>query len=216
MRTVAVVIAAGRGTRFGGYKQFQPLGGRRVIDWAVSAAARSCDGVVLVLPPGVEWDGAPVHAVVAGGATHAESARLGVAAVPPEAMVIVMGTASHPLTTADLYGATIDAVFDGADAAISARPIADCLKHMAPDRTTVLGSVDKSSILLCVTPTAFRADLLRSEIAKGVEVPEELELIERAGGRVVVVPGEPTNIHITEPAELVMAEALLPLVRHRL
>lgn len=210
----AVVIAAGRGTRFGGLKQFQVLGDRRLVDWAVGTARATCDGVVLVLPEGVEWDGEPVDAVVAGGATHAESARNGIAAVPESAEVIVLGTASHPFTTRDLYRSTIQAVRDGADAAISARTIADCLKRV--DGDTVLESVDKSSIVWAVTPSAFRADLLRRQVALGLEVPEELELIEMAGGRIVVVPGEPTNIHITEPAELAMAEALLPLVRDRL
>jgi 2-C-methyl-D-erythritol 4-phosphate cytidylyltransferase len=216
MRTAAVVLAAGRGNRFGGHKQFQPLGGRRLVDWAVSAAAGACDAVVLVLPPGTAWDGTPVYAVVEGGATHAESARLGIAAVPAEVEIIAIGTASHPLTTRDLYGATIDAVLDGADAAISALPIADTLKRTAGDAVTILGSLDKTAIVLGVTPSAFRADLLRREIARGIEVAEEVELIERAGGRVVIVPGEPTNIHVTDPAGLLMAEALLPLVRDRL
>ena len=46
-----VVVAAGSGARFGGPKQFEELGGRRVLDWAVDAAGTASDGVVVVLPP---------------------------------------------------------------------------------------------------------------------------------------------------------------------
>jgi CTP:molybdopterin cytidylyltransferase MocA len=51
----AIVVAAGRGDRFGERKQFLPLGDDRVVDHAVLVAATACDRVVLVLPEGIEW-----------------------------------------------------------------------------------------------------------------------------------------------------------------
>ncbi len=48
----AVVVAGGSGTRFGGHKQFASLGGRMVVEWAVSSALQACEGAVLVVPPG--------------------------------------------------------------------------------------------------------------------------------------------------------------------
>ncbi|HSH59358.1 MAG TPA: NTP transferase domain-containing protein, partial [Acidimicrobiales bacterium] len=65
----AVILAAGTGMRFGGVKQFTFLDGRRLVDVVVDTAASVCDAVVVVLPAGVEWDGAPVAAATEGGPT---------------------------------------------------------------------------------------------------------------------------------------------------
>jgi 2-C-methyl-D-erythritol 4-phosphate cytidylyltransferase len=66
----AIVVAAGTGTRFGGAKQFAVLDGRRVVDWSVGAARRSCDHVVLVRPPGAEIGDTGADHVVEGGDTR--------------------------------------------------------------------------------------------------------------------------------------------------
>ena len=80
-RTSAVVVAGGRGDRFGAPKQFATAAGARLVDHAVAAAAAVCNEVVVVLPPGVNWDGSVVQAVVAGGSSRSESVRAGLAAV---------------------------------------------------------------------------------------------------------------------------------------
>ena len=59
-RTVAIVVAAGQGERFGAPKQFLAVGNQRLVDRAVAVAGAACDEVVLVLPEGRVWDGAPV------------------------------------------------------------------------------------------------------------------------------------------------------------
>ncbi|NDC47328.1 MAG: 2-C-methyl-D-erythritol 4-phosphate cytidylyltransferase, partial [Actinobacteria bacterium] len=75
------MVAAGAGSRFGGPKQFETLGDRRVMDWAVESARESSDGVVVVLPAEV----AAREGGVAGGGTRSESVRRGLAAVPKNA-----------------------------------------------------------------------------------------------------------------------------------
>ena len=85
----AIVVAAGSGARFGGFKQLQRLGDRRVIDHAVAAAATACDGVVVAQPFGVEWDLGPVLTVT-GGATRSASVRAALAAVPEGADIVVV------------------------------------------------------------------------------------------------------------------------------
>ena len=98
MATVwAVVVAGGSGQRFGQMKQFALLAERPVVEWAVAACRPSAAGVVLVLPRDAAADvahGADV--VVEGGATRAESVRLGLAAVPHDAEVIVVHDAARP------------------------------------------------------------------------------------------------------------------------
>ena len=92
-----VVVAAGSGTRFGGPKQFEMMGDRRVMDWAVAIAREASDGVVVVLPPDV----AEKEGGVAGGATRSESVRKGLAAVPKNATIICVHDAARPFANED-------------------------------------------------------------------------------------------------------------------
>ena len=75
-----IVVAAGRGDRFGQPKQFCALAGRRVVDVSVSAMQATCEAVVVVLPAGITWDGDAVAAAVAGGDTRSDSVRAGLRA----------------------------------------------------------------------------------------------------------------------------------------
>lgn len=210
MITTAVVFAAGSGTRFGGSKQFAPLGDERVIDRVVRTASASCDRVVLVLPEDHKWTGQPVHAVVAGGATHGASVRHGMTAVGDDTDIVVLATASHPLASNELYRRVIDAVASGADAATPQGHLPDAIKRCSG--STIIETVAKAELAVAQAPSAFALEPLRSALATGNDAPEELQLIEEAGGTVVFVDGEDTNLHITTPLTLEMANALIPLV----
>jgi len=205
--SAAIVVAAGGGTRFGAPKQFAALAGRRVVDRSVEAAAAACDAVILVLPPGCDWDGAPVAAVVAGGATRAESVRAGLAAVPAPTDVVVVHDAARPLASPALFAAVTAAVRDGADAAVPAVPVADTIKRV--DGARVTGTVDRDGLVAVQTPQAFRAGALRAAHAARGDATDDAALVEAAGGTVVVVPGEPRNVKITTPADLDVVAALL-------
>ncbi len=65
-RVWAIVLAAGAGARFGAAKQFEDLGGTRLVDRSVTSASACCDGCVIVLPDGVAWDGPTVDHAVTG------------------------------------------------------------------------------------------------------------------------------------------------------
>ena len=96
----------------------------------MGAASAACDGVVVVLPDGVGWDGAPVSAAVAGGATRSASVRAGLAAVPLDAEVVVVHDAARPLASAELFDSVIAAVRGGADGAVPGVPVVDTLKRV--------------------------------------------------------------------------------------
>ena len=171
------------------------------------AAAGACDRVVIVLPPDVEWDGVPVAAVVAGGATRAESVRAGLAAVPPEAVVVVVHDAARPLAPPGLFQAVIAAVAAGADGALPGIPVPDTLKRTEGDR--VVDTVARSDLVAAQTPQAFRADVLRRAHAGAGQATDDAALVEAVGGKVVVVPGAQANIKLTTASDLAMAAALL-------
>jgi 2-C-methyl-D-erythritol 4-phosphate cytidylyltransferase len=209
----AIVVAAGGGTRFGSAKQFEVLGTRRVIDHAVAAAERSCDGVVVVVPPERPWDGEPIAASVRGGATRSESVRAGLAAVPDSVEIVLVHDAARPLATPQLFDAVIAAVRDGADGAVPGIGVADTLKQIDGDH--IVATIPREDLVMVQTPQAFRASRLRAAHDGGLEATDDAALVEAAGGRVVVVPGEAWNRKITAPEDLELAAVLLAEQRRR-
>jgi 2-C-methyl-D-erythritol 4-phosphate cytidylyltransferase len=203
----AVVVAAGRGDRFGAPKQFLELDGRRLVDRAVAACRAVSDEVVVVLPAGSAWDGAPVDAVVPGGAARSDSVRAGLGALRRDVDVVIVHDAARPLASRALFEAVIDAVRNGADAAVPGVAVADTLKRV--DGTRVVETVDRAGLVAVQTPQAFRADALRTAHTGEGDATDDAALVEAAGGTVVVVPGEVTNFKVTEPADLERAAALL-------
>jgi 2-C-methyl-D-erythritol 4-phosphate cytidylyltransferase len=197
----AIVVAAGTGTRFGGPKQFAELEGRRVVDWALVASRSVADGVVLVVPPAHLDDETPAaDVVVAGGATRSESVRAGLGAVPAGADVVVVHDAARPFAAPALFEAVVACVRDGADGAIPGVAIADTVKRVAGGR--VVGTLNREELVAVQTPQAFAADVLRRAHAGGGEATDDAALVEAAGGRVMVVPGDPANTKITLRADL--------------
>lgn len=191
-----IVVAGGSGTRFGGPKQYEQLGERRVLDWSV-AAARSAGDVVLVVPAAdAEREGG-----VAGGASRSESVRAGLAAVPAEATIICVHDAARPFADAALFARVVEAVRHGADAAIPGMPVADTIKRVNTDRS-VAATPPRAELVAVQTPQAFRAEVLRRAHADGGDATDDAALVEAGGGRVVVVDGHPDNRKITDPADL--------------
>jgi 2-C-methyl-D-erythritol 4-phosphate cytidylyltransferase len=204
----AVVVAGGSGTRFGGYKQFMTLAGREVVDWSLEAAAKACAGVVLVVPAAaVERYAARASYVVAGGPTRAESVRAGLRAVPPHASLIVVHDAARPLAPPQMWASVIAAVAGGADGAVPCVPVSDTIKQRQDDGRLV--TLERGRLLAVQTPQAFSAAALRQAHAGGPEATDDAALVEAIGGRVVSVPGEASNIKVTAPADLALAETLI-------
>jgi 2-C-methyl-D-erythritol 4-phosphate cytidylyltransferase len=203
-----IVVGGGSGQRFGRLKQYESLGQRRVIDISHAVAASCSAGVVLVVPPtDAEREGG-----VPGGATRSASVRAGLAAVPATAEVICVHDAARPLASAELFRRVIDAVIDGADAAIPAVAVTDTIKTLdrAVDATadtwgSVVDTPDRARLVAVQTPQAFRAASLRAAHRSGSDATDDAALVEASGGTVVVVRGDPLNRKITEPDDLAWA-----------
>ena len=225
-----VVVAAGAGNRFGGPKQFSRLGDRYVLDWAVQASARWCEGVVVVLPsaravgerawrpsesagdgsggdalrssesPGVR---AGKVVVVAGGVLRSDSVRCGLSVVPDGAEIVLVHDGARPLADDGVFERVIEAVRAGADAAVPVVDVTDSIRWRGG------GPVDRRQLAAVQTPQAFRADVLRAAHADGADATDDATLAEAAGATVVTVDGDPRNLKITESHDLATAEALL-------
>ncbi|HLY83788.1 MAG TPA: 2-C-methyl-D-erythritol 4-phosphate cytidylyltransferase [Acidimicrobiales bacterium] len=210
MEAWAIVVAGGSGTRFGRPKQYAVLGGRRLIDWALEAARAACQGVVVVVPQSdvasmVEFG---ADGVVGGGATRSASVRAGLTVVPASAEVIVVHDAARPLAGPGLWSAVLSALAAGAEAVVPAVAVSDTIKRVSSDGE-VLETLGRSELVAVQTPQGFRADVLRAAHRSGADASDDAALVEAAGGRVVVVPGDPHNLKITDPADLELAEVLL-------
>lgn len=201
------MVAAGSGARFGGPKQLCTLGDRRIVDHAVDAARASCDTVVLVVPAGADWTVDGVRSVT-GGATRSASVRAGLAALPAETEIAVVHDAARPLADVATFDRVIAAVRCGADGAVPGLPIADTVKRIDPSGE-VTATIPRDELMAVQTPQAFRADVLRAAHAAEPEGTDDAAVVERAGGRVVVVAGTADNFKITDPADLERAADVL-------
>ncbi|MFM8236150.1 MAG: 2-C-methyl-D-erythritol 4-phosphate cytidylyltransferase [Actinomycetota bacterium] len=207
----AVIVAAGGGTRFGGAKQFAMLAGTSVLDRSVATAVGACAGVVVVLPHDGDWTPPAGVVTVVGGATRSESVRAGLAAVPAAVEIVAVHDAARPLASPGLWAAVITAVRSGADAAVPGLAVADTVKRVRAG--SIVETVRRDDLVLVQTPQAFRANVLRDAHATGGIGTDDAALVEAAGGTVVVVAGEVANRKITEPDDLVFAEAMLSTTR---
>ncbi|MGH9300752.1 MAG: IspD/TarI family cytidylyltransferase [Acidimicrobiales bacterium] len=207
-----VVVAGGSGTRFGGLKQLARLGDRRVIDWSMEVAGSVGEGVVLVLPqaeigvvPGSGW---PVHSVVGGGTTRSDSVRCGLEAVPERAEVIVVHDGARPLASQALFHSVLAGLDDqDLDAVLPGVAVTETLKRVVGSR--VACTVDRSDLVTVQTPQAFRAGSLRRAHEQAPQATDDAALVEMGGGVIGVVLGETSNIKLTTPEDLVLAEKLI-------
>jgi 2-C-methyl-D-erythritol 4-phosphate cytidylyltransferase/2-C-methyl-D-erythritol 2,4-cyclodiphosphate synthase len=193
-----VVVAGGRGARYGSLKQFEQLGGRSLVEWSASTAAEVSAGVVVVLPATEldRWPGA-----VSGGSTRSESVRHGLAEVPADATIVCVHDAVRPFATTRTYDAVIAAVRAGADGAVPGTAVTDTIKRVDTSGR-VVDTPPRDALAAVQTPQAFRAAMLRRAHAGGAVGTDDAELVEAIGGTIKVVNGDPANIKVTHPGDL--------------
>ena len=217
-KVVALVVAAGRGRRFGGDipKQYQELAGRPVLRHTLAALAVNpqIDAVRVVYHP----DDADVYAQatagldllepVAGGATRQDSVRLGLESLAPLSPdIVLIHDAARPFVDMGTIGRVI-AALDYHPGAIPAVAVADTLKRGADGM--VGGTVERAGLWRAQTPQGFRfADILSAHLAvAGEGLTDDAAVAERAGLKVALVQGSEDNYKITTAADLERAQAV--------
>jgi 2-C-methyl-D-erythritol 4-phosphate cytidylyltransferase len=218
MSVWAVLVAAGRGERLGEGrpKAFARLGELPLLAEPLRRLDECewVDAIVVVAPP--EWEeptillaeelgATKVTACVPGGATRSASVRAGVAEVPADAAVILVHDAARPLLPPGLVPRLLEALGEGFDGAVPGLPVADTIKRVVGG--VVVETPARNELMAVQTPQAFAADVLRAAAAG--EGSDCASLVESAGGRVKVVPGDERLLKVTTPADLARAEALL-------
>ncbi|MEA2624544.1 MAG: 2-C-methyl-D-erythritol 4-phosphate cytidylyltransferase [Candidatus Binatota bacterium] len=218
MRSAVFVVAAGRGERLGAAlpKAFVALRGEPLVSHAVRRLRAS--GVfdeLVVAAPAEEVDRCvelfAAARVVPGGSTRQESVRNALAAIPSAVEVVLVHDAARPLVSAEVVRRVHDAARRHG-AAMAAIPVTDTLKAVASDGT-ITATAHRESLWMAQTPQGFHTELLRqahdAAARDGVEATDDAALVERLGHPVRVVEGSRTNLKITVPEDLAIAEALL-------
>ncbi|HMJ60007.1 MAG TPA: 2-C-methyl-D-erythritol 4-phosphate cytidylyltransferase [Gemmatimonadales bacterium] len=218
-----VVVAAGAGVRAGPGepKQFRPILGVPMLLRALRPFTSHPEvaHVVVALPPAYverppEWLAKLLGerlSLVAGGAQRADSVRAGLAALPAEAVVILVHDAARPFVGRE----TIDVVIGRARAgvgAVAAVPLNDTVKEVVEERR-INKTVERTHLWRAQTPQGFPRQMLEAAYAKrasGKASPptDDAEVCERAGLPVEVVTDSPYNVKITTTDDFRIAEAL--------
>jgi 2-C-methyl-D-erythritol 4-phosphate cytidylyltransferase len=154
---------------------------------------------------------------VDGGSSRSQSVRMALAAVPTRGGqddLVLVHDAARPLVTPELAEAVIEALQRDPDAhaAIAAMPVTDTVKRV-DSAGAVHETLDRSSLWAVQTPQVFRRDALERALDIGAEelarATDDAWLIERDGGRVIVVAASDENLKVTTPLDLRVAELLL-------
>jgi len=222
---VAIVVAGGKGVRFGGDrpKQFLEVNGSPIIIHTLRQFERCREiGSVIVVLPAEETAGfqsliekfalQKVTRVVAGGTTRAQSVKQGLAAIE-DADVVAVHDAVRPLVTPDEIDSVVKAANESSAAILVAR-VSDTIKDVRSDR--VVNTLPRVNLRRALTPQCFRIDVLKQAYeqlekleAAGIEVTDDSFLVERLGVEVTTIEGNARNIKITRQEDLVFAEGFL-------
>ena len=214
MSVWAILVAAGRGERLGldQPKAFAKLGEDPLLAEPLRRLDDSdwVDAIVVVAPPGWEEPSillaeelgcGKVSACVTGGERRADSVRLGLAEVPGEAVAVLVHDAARPLVSEAVIERVLAPLAEGWDGAVPGLPVSDTLKRVGSDGA-VVETVARDSLYTVQTPQAFPADVLRRAVAGGGDATDCAGLVEAAGGRVKVVPGDPLLLKVTTADDL--------------
>lgn len=221
--TTAIILAAGKSTRMGDGidKAFLSLVNKPVVAWSLIAFERSpeIDRIVLVVRKDqlvgakavVKMFGiSKLDKIVAGGSKRQESVQAGLAACDLDTRYVVVHDGARPCVTSDLVSEVVKAV-KRTDAVTVGRPVIDTLKSCAKG-TSVTETVPRDRLWAVQTPQAFQLRALRDAYRKldpKVEVTDDCQAVELAGGSVKILESLKPNIKITTPEDLQLVSLLL-------
>lgn len=226
-KTAAIILAGGSGERFGaeGGKQLLDIAGRPMLTWSISAFDAVEDiGEIIVVCPEDRLDEyrsraidpypfvTPVS-VAPSGATRQESAFSGLEYTPEEYAYVILHDGARPLISPDLIAHTINTLKGtiDADGAIVATPAIDTLKVV--ENGAIMGTPDRRLLWNAQTPQVFVSGVYRrahaAALRDGFVGTDDSSLIERLGGKVLVVEGKRDNIKLTVPEDFMMLSAVI-------
>ena len=225
MKADAVIVSAGKGLRFmeGKKKQFHSLGGKPILAHTLDKF-ETCPLIrSILLVVGQEdmdyclkeiieqYKFQKVSQIVPGGKRRQESVKNGIDALPKDADVVAIHDGVRPFVTKAMIEDTIHSA-ERVGAVVLAMPVKDTIKVSNPDGT-VLKTLDRESLWQIQTPQTFRVSVIKEAYYRAAEDgfvgTDDASLVERLGVKVHILPGSYTNIKITTPEDLFLANLFL-------
>lgn len=229
----AIIVAAGKGLRMkaGEKKQYLHIGGEPILVRTVRilSGCQFIDTIYLAVPssdeafcreliqekPDIQSD----CRVIAGGNTRQESVFNGLLAMEKETSrddLVLIHDGVRPLVTRGQIDACVTSARKNG-ACILALPAQETLKQVETSSDIITGTLARRDVWLAQTPQVFTYALIREAheqaLKDGFEATDDAMLVERMNFPVRVVPGSRTNLKITTPEDLVLAEALISVQR---
>ena len=220
--TTAIIVAAGDSTRMG-YKlskQLIPLCGRPAIEYTLRAF-QDCDMIdeidIVTRPQDINdvaqiaFQFKKVMGIISGGADRAESVRKGIRNTSKRTTHFVIHDGARVKITPDEICRVLNVAFE-TGAATLGTPVIDTIKVVG-EEGDIVSTPDRSMLWAVQTPQVFERDLylraIKNAVASDLSVTDDCKLVEALGVPVRIVRGEYTNIKLTTPSDIVIAEALL-------
>ena len=222
MKTSAVIVCAGNSTRMGGVnKILLPLGERKVIGVTMQAFQK-CDSITEIIIvareddiPAIQEEAkaagiSKLSACTTGGATRQESVINGIRKISKEAELIAVHDGARPLVKPEHIEKVIKdaSVFGGATLGV---PVKDTIKTV--DGGLIVDTPPRSSLYITQTPQIFKRNLyfegIDFALEHSLDFTDDCQLVEAIGGKVAMTVGDYTNIKITPPEDIAIAEVLL-------
>ncbi|MDO5370921.1 bifunctional 2-C-methyl-D-erythritol 4-phosphate cytidylyltransferase/2-C-methyl-D-erythritol 2,4-cyclodiphosphate synthase [Paracoccus sp. (in: a-proteobacteria)] len=213
-RLAVLITAAGRGTRMGGEvpKQWLDLAGRSVLARSIDAFA-GFDRIIVTVHPGdmdlaIAGLGGRVT-LVAGGETRSDSVRAGLKVLEGSGIThVLIHDGARPLVAPSTIGAVVTALAEGAEAAAPGLAVTDALWR--GDAASVTGFADRRGLFRAQTPQGFSLPvILAAHRAAAGGAADDVELVQRQGVAVRIVPGDEDNLKITWPGDMERAGRIL-------
>jgi 2-C-methyl-D-erythritol 4-phosphate cytidylyltransferase len=221
----ALIMAAGTGERFGSSdpKQFSMVRGNPILVWAVKrfSQAEFIAHIILVVTPGLEKRATEivdsfhlkkVDNIVAGGETRQDSVKLGLESVPDSTEFVLVHDAVRPCVSSRLI-VRVCAALQQNDAVVPVIPAVDTLVREVEGEVDAI--LDRNRIKNVQTPQAFRRELLikahRRAASRRLKSSDDGSLVLAMGQPVKTVAGETSNIKVTYPEDVSLAEAILSM-----
>lgn len=219
-RWCAVIVAAGRGTRFGHPKQLIEIANAPMIAWSIQTFAAMPEISDIVVVTEAEWldqvcevarraAASKTCVAVAGGATRQSSAYAGLTAVPARCECVFVHDGARPLVEAREVRAGMEPVREG-HASLLAIPVVDTIKAALPQSRIVAHTLERSTLWAAQTPQfATAADMIAAHQAglrDAVDATDDAMLLERVGVQVHIVQGSVENFKVTLPEDRARAD----------
>lgn len=223
-KNVALILAAGKGTRMGQGKEkaFLPLAGKPLLAWTLFAfeAFSRIHELIVVVPPNCEEEcrkevivpyGISKAKVVSGGNERQDSIQNGFAEIEGLCNLVIIHDGARPFVTQALLEKTLDAA-EQTGAAVVAVPVKDTIK-IVDEGGMVQKTLDRSCLWAVQTPQAYRYSIIKQALEEAKRGnfygTDDASLVERLGKPVQIVTGSYENIKVTSPEDLVFGEIIL-------